>query len=311
MPKSDIIVIGTSAGGVEALQTVVSSLPSDLPAAIFVVLHISPRSESFLPRILSRAGMLPAVRPEDGERIQQGKIYVAPPDHHLVIEKEHVHLSMGPKEQHQRPCINVTFRSAAIAYGPRVAGAVLTGELDDGTAGLWEIKRRGGVAIVQHPEEAPFPSMPLSALRDVVVDHTLRLAQIGPLLTRLATTEKSPDKDSGAGNNEMPSTVTDLTCPDCRGSIWESRTGPFLEYRCRVGHVFSPKTMLAEQFAAQEKLLYSAAVALEEGAALAERLADKLGPDLSEKLKDEARERAQQAEAVHQILRHRTAFSLD
>src|SRR3954447_23551986 len=186
MSKRDILVIGASAGGVEALQTVVSSLPPDLPVTVFVVLHLFPRSESFLPMILSRSGPLLAVHPQDGERIEARKIYVAPPDLHLLVERDHIHLGKGPKEQHQRPSINVTFRSAALAYGDRVAGVVLTGELDDGTAGMWEIKRRGGVAIVQHPEEAAFPSMPLGALREVVADYTLPVGQIGPLLARLA-----------------------------------------------------------------------------------------------------------------------------
>jgi two-component system chemotaxis response regulator CheB len=183
MPNRDIVAIGASAGGVEAVQTLVSSLPPALPAAVFVVLHLMPSSESFLPPILSRSGPLPAIHPKDGERIEKGRIYVARPDHHLIVERGHVHLGTGPKEQHQRPCINVTLRSAAQAYGERVTRVVLTGQPDDGTAGVWEIKRRGGVAIVQYPNQASFPSMPLSALRDVVVDHTLPLARIGPLLT--------------------------------------------------------------------------------------------------------------------------------
>src|SRR5215813_5531470 len=163
MPKHDIIVIGTSAGGVEALQELVGQLPPNLPAAVFAVMHMYPRASSYLPEILSRSGPLPAVHPNDGDQIENTRIYVAPPDHHLVIERDHVHLGTGPKEQQQRPCVNVTFRSAALSYGERVAGVVLTGQMDDGTAGLWEIKRRGGIAIVQNPEQASFPSMPLSA----------------------------------------------------------------------------------------------------------------------------------------------------
>jgi len=311
MPKRDILAIGASAGGVEALQTLVSSLPPDLPAALFVVLHLFPTSESFLPRILSRSGPLPAVHPQDGERIEMGKIYVAPPDHHLLVERDHIHLGKGPKEQHQRPCINVTFRSAAQAYEERVAGAVLTGQLDDGTAGLWEIKRRGGVAIVQHPEEAAFPSMPLSALRDVVVDHTLPLARIGPLLTRLGTTDGPSKKISDGGNNEMHRTVTDLTCPDCRGSLSEAEDGGLTEFRCRVGHVFSPRSLLAEQSASQERLLYSALVALEEGAVLLDRLAYKLGPESREKLKEQAQEHSEQASVVRRVLDSRKSPALD
>jgi len=310
MPKHDIIAIGASAGGVEALQQIVCALPGSLPAAVFVVLHLYPRSESLLPQILSRAGPLPAVHPSDGERIERGIIYVAPPDNHLLIEREHVHIDSGPKEQHQRPAINVTFRSAAQSYGQRVVGVVLTGALDDGTAGLWEIKRRGGIAVVQNPEEASFPSMPLSAIREVEVDHTVAVAQIGSLLARLADQDSSSTGPNG-DQNEMSPIVTDLTCPDCRGTIWETQRGRLTEYRCRVGHVFSPKSMLTEQFAAQEKLLYSAVVSLEEGASLAERLAEQFGPGLRRRLLEEAQERREQADTVRHVLTSRRAFSLD
>ncbi|MBV8811932.1 MAG: chemotaxis protein CheB, partial [Acidobacteriaceae bacterium] len=131
MPKHDIFAIGASAGGVEALEKLVAQLPADFPGALLVVLHLLPRTRSFLPGLLTRAGRLPATHPGDGEKVEQGRIYVAPPDYHLVIERDHIHLSLGPKEQHHRPCINVLFRSAALAYGGRVAGIVLTGELDD------------------------------------------------------------------------------------------------------------------------------------------------------------------------------------
>jgi two-component system chemotaxis response regulator CheB len=164
---------------------------------VFIVLHLYPRSESLLPEILSRAGALEATHPHDGAPIEHGRVYIAPPDHHLLVERDHVHVEMGPKEQHQRPSINVTFRSAAIAHGDRVIGVVLTGQLDDGTAGLWEIKRRDGVAVVQNPEEAAFPSMPLSAMRDVAVDYTLRLDEIGPLLTRLVHQDSADKNQNG------------------------------------------------------------------------------------------------------------------
>jgi two-component system chemotaxis response regulator CheB len=186
MPKRDIFVIGASAGGVDALQQFASQLPRGFPGAVFIVLHISPRTKSLLPELLSRTGCLPAVHPEDGERIDHRRIYVAPPDRHLVIQREHVHLSAGPREQHHRPCINVLFRSAALAYGERVVGTVLTGELDDGTAGLWEVKRRGGIAVVQNSERAAFPSMALSALREIEADYVAELGEIGALFLRLA-----------------------------------------------------------------------------------------------------------------------------
>jgi two-component system, chemotaxis family, protein-glutamate methylesterase/glutaminase len=309
MPRRDIIVIGASAGGVEALQRLVSQFPATLPAAIFVVVHMAPRSKSFLPQILSRSGPLKAIHPENGTRIEPGRIYVAPPDNHLILEKEHIHLGMGPRENRHRPCINVTFRSAATAYGPRVAGVVLTGQLDDGTAGLWDIKRQGGVVIVQRPEDAAYPSMPLSALREVDVDYTLPVSEMGSLMDRLAR----DDGQSGTTASEMAlePKLTDITCPDCRGTIWEVRRGRHSEYRCRIGHSFSARTMLAEHFAVQEKTMWQAVVALEEGAALAGRLADDLEPNLREELLNEARLAREQAVNIRGMLTKRMTFGLD
>jgi two-component system chemotaxis response regulator CheB len=310
MPKHDIIVIGASAGGVETLRELMNQLPANLPAAVFVIMHVYPRTQSLLPEIFSRSGPLPAEPAENGSPIDPGRIYVAPPDKHLVIERDHIHLSSGPKEHHQRPCINVTFRSAALAYDGRVTGVILTGQMDDGTAGMWEIKRRGGVTVVQNPEEAIFPSMPLSVLREVAVDYTVRVAEMGPLLCRLATGE-GEQKRTEVKKTPMEPILTDLTCPDCRGTIWEVPSGNGSEYRCRVGHAYSAKSMLAEHFAAQEKALYAAVVALEEGASLASRLAEKFAPELGARLRDEAREHEAQAEVVRKVLRDRQSFSLE
>jgi len=310
MPRRDIIVIGASAGGVETLQTLVAQLPRDLPAAVFIVVHLYSRSPSLLPQILTRAGQLQAFNPEEATAIEPGQIYVAPPDRHLVIERDHVHLSSGPKEQHHRPSINVTFRTASIAYGERVVGVVLTGEMDDGTAGLWEIKRRGGIAVVQNPEEALFPSMPLSVLREMEVDYTVNLAEVGPLLCRLAVGEGERQRTSIPGLVMEPK-LTDLTCPDCRGTIWEVPCGSTKEYRCRVGHTYSARSMISEHSATQERALYSAMVALEEGASLANRLAGHFDDQTAAKLREEARERKSQAGDVLRILTERRAFSLE
>ncbi len=310
MPKRDIVVIGASAGGVEALRTLVRSLPEGFEAAVFVVMHFFPRSRSLLPEILDAAGPLRAAHAIDGERIEKGRIYVAAPDRHLLIERDHVHLGLGPKEQHQRPSINVTFRSAAMAHGPRVIGVVLTGQLDDGTAGLWDVKRHGGLAIVQHPEEAAFPSMPLSALRSVEADYTLPLVEIGPTLARVSKEELSSPAKGMAGALMEPE-ITDLTCPDCKGTIWRERRGNLVEYRCRIGHKFSPCSFLAEHFAAQEKLLWSSVVALEEGASLAQALIEEVDPGLRESLEAEARQRLQQAKTLRQLLLEQKTFSLE
>ncbi|MBV8906787.1 MAG: chemotaxis protein CheB [Acidobacteriia bacterium] len=310
MPKHDIIAIGASAGGVEALQKLISGLPENLPAAVFVVMHLSPRMRSYLPEIFTRAGNLSAIQAEDNMPIQPGRIYVAPPDYHLLIERGHVHVSLGPKEQHKRPSINVTFRSAALAYGDTVVGVVLTGEMDDGTAGLWDIKRRGGVAVVQTPEEAVFPSMPLSALREIEVDYAVNLAEMSGLLCRLAF-DDGRQKRPSQQVTDMEPRLTDLTCPDCRGTIWEVPRGTSSEYRCRVGHTYSPKTMLAEHFSTQEKALYSAVVAMEEGASLAKRLVDKFDPQFREQLLEEARSREKEAETLKELLESRRSFSIE
>jgi len=181
-----MIAIGASAGGVEALITVMRALPRNIPAAVFVVLHIPAQSPSLLPEILNRAGTLPTEHPENGAQVSYGHAYIAPPDHHLTVEQGHIRIVRGPKENRHRPAIDPLFRSLAYTYGPRTVGVVLTGSLDDGTAGLLAIKQRGGIAVVQDPDEALYPSMPLSALEHVAVDYTLPLSEIGPLLIRLA-----------------------------------------------------------------------------------------------------------------------------
>jgi two-component system, chemotaxis family, protein-glutamate methylesterase/glutaminase len=311
VPNRDTIVIGASAGGVEALREIARHLAPDLPAAIFVVIHLYPRSTSNLPEILSRSGPLSAVHPQNGTAIEHGRIYVAPPDHHLIIEPGHVHLGTGPREQRQRPCINVTFRSAANAYGERVIGVLLTGQLDDGVAGLWHIKRHGGVAVVQNPEEAMFPSMPLSALREIETDYTLPVADMGSLFQRLISEDGTAGSHASNPGSAVQPNLTDITCPDCRGTIWEVPKGRFKEYRCRIGHTYSPKSMLAEHFAAQEKAIYAAIVALEEGAWLATRLSEEVEPETGERLRKDAREREMQAAQMREMLKERMSFSLD
>ena len=185
MIKRDIIVIGASAGGLQALSALLGKLPKDLQASVFVVWHISPNHRSILPGVLSRAGKLPATHAVDGEPIRPGRIYVARPAYHLVLEVDRVRLTKGPKENRFRPAVDTLFRSAAYAFGPRVIGVVLTGALDDGTAGLWSIKDRGGIAIVQDPEEAENPSMPASAKQHVEIDYCIPIAQIAETLIHL------------------------------------------------------------------------------------------------------------------------------
>jgi two-component system chemotaxis response regulator CheB len=184
-PRHDIIVIGASLGGVKALQTLVRGLPDDLAASLFLVMHILASQSSHLPIILRRLTSLSVLQAAENMVIEQRKIYVAPPDHHLLLEEGYMHLGTGPKEQYVRPSVNVLFRSAAHAYGPRVVGIILTGGGQDGAAGLQVVKLHGGMTIVQDPENADFPSMPQSALKHVKVDYTMPLLSIAPLLTRL------------------------------------------------------------------------------------------------------------------------------
>ncbi len=291
MPRHDIIVVGASAGGVEALTTLIRTLPADLPAAVFVVLHIPPQSPSLLPTILNRAGVLDAVQATDGAPIQHGRIYVAPPDNHLLLERGHIRVVHGPKENRHRPAVDPLFRTAALAYGPRVVGVILTGSLDDGTAGLSAVKRRGGVAIVQDPDEALYPSMPRSALENVEVDYCLPLAQIAPTLVRLANEpaeeegvysvpsdmgmeSRYPKLDMAAVNNdEGVGTPSVFSCPECGGGLHEIQDGELLRFRCRVGHAYSIQSMLAEQSEALEQALWVALNTLEESASLSHRMA--------------------------------------
>jgi len=188
MQNRHLVVIGASAGGIEALRDLVAKLPSHFPAPIALVLHTSPNAPGVLPAILTRSGPLPAMTPLSGERLLPGRIYVAPPDRHMLIEPGVIRLTTGPLENRFRPAIDPLFRSAAQVYGPAAIGVILTGNLCDGTCGLWAIKRLGGVAIVQDPDDAPFPSMPESAIRYVNADYVLRLPAIPPVLFSLVST---------------------------------------------------------------------------------------------------------------------------
>lgn len=188
-PGNCLIVIGASAGGVDALKTLFSALPADLSAAICVVLHLNPLSTSMLPEILQRLTPFPVRHPNSGERLQAGVVYVAPPNRHLVVEDGTVQLTTAPRENRHRPAVDPLFRSAALFYGPRTIGVILSGSLDDGTAGLWEIKNRGGIAVVQDPVEALHPGMPRSAVLNVAVDHVVPLSQMGELLASLCDSE--------------------------------------------------------------------------------------------------------------------------
>jgi two-component system chemotaxis response regulator CheB len=292
MATHDIVVIGASAGGVEAISTIVAELPRDLRAAVLVVLHLS-RGRSVLPDILRRAGRLPAVHPRDGEQLKYARIYVAPPDHHMTIEGSVIRIQHGPSENGVRPAVDPLFRSAARAFGSRVVGVILTGSLDDGTAGMAAIKEADGVTIAQDPAEAFAPSMPRSAVEFVGVDHVVPLREIPLLIETLtrehATTDAAEMRgphltplESDLGEERIavrpedrPGRVSVYSCPECHGSLWEVDEGGLLRFRCRVGHTYSPESMLAAQTDSVDRALWVALRALEERAALTRRLAER------------------------------------
>jgi two-component system, chemotaxis family, protein-glutamate methylesterase/glutaminase len=314
----DIIVIGASAGGVHALSETIAGLPADLPAAVFAVLHLSPFGRSALPAILGRACALPAEHPADGEPIRRGRIYVAPPDRHLALEPDRIRLSMGPTENGHRPAIDVLFRTAAESFGRRVIGVVLTGNLDDGTAGLALVKDRHGIAVVQDPEEAEYPSMPASALRNVAVDYALPIAEIGPLLDRLTRApfpdepESSLAAESAEDRGREPADEHEkeggrpsgFTCPECGGALFQSFSGKgSIHFRCRTGHAYSPESLVAKQATGLEAALWAAIRALEERAALSRRI-EKRMHDVGRAVSMERfSDRAQRAERHAEILR--------
>jgi two-component system, chemotaxis family, protein-glutamate methylesterase/glutaminase len=269
---------------------IVGELPVRLPAAIFVVLHIPAQSPSALPAILSRAGSLPAVHPTDNAEIEHGHIYVAPPDHHLLLEQGRIRLIRGPKENRHRPAVDPLFRSAARSYGPRVIGVILTGSLNDGTAGLLGVKRRGGIAVVQDPTDALYSSMPQSAIEYVAVDYIVPLSEIASLLKRLVDEQAADEAaylvpkdminevEMAAMNKDILNerehigTPSVFSCPECGGVLWEIQDGTLLRFRCRVGHAYTIETMLAQQDEAIEEALWVALKTLEENASLTHRM---------------------------------------
>lgn len=284
-----IIVIGTSAGGPLALRRLVAGLDEALPVAVLIVQHLAPDSPLLLADALTAAGSLPATYATDGEQLVTGHIYLAPPNHHLLVQEDHVRVAAGPRENRARPSIDPLFRSAAVTYGSRTIGVLLTGMLDDGTAGLEAIQRCGGVTIVQEPQDAAYPDMVTNALAVVDVDYRLPLDEIPPLLNRLAS---EPSREPGSipedlrlevafsqramGGAEMMNHLgqaTSFTCPDCGGRLWEMDGGGQLRYRCEVGHAFNGSTLVHGNREAVEEALWVALRSLEERERMLDRLA--------------------------------------
>jgi two-component system chemotaxis response regulator CheB len=302
--KRDLIVIGASAGGVEALKTVVAGLPADLPAAILVVLHVPSHAHSELPRILSRISRLPVAHAVEDRALAPGTITIAPPDHHLTVRGERIRLSRGPQVNGHRPAVDPLFQTAASSMKNRVIGVILSGALDDGAAGTLEIKSAGGITIVQDPSDALYPGMPRSVLQLTEVDHILPASQIPNALVELAG-QPVPDLRAGDGTaramtggngdderiegrereekqdlepatvEDPPGAVSGMTCPECRGALWLRPVGKTEHYRCRVGHEYTSRGLFAAQSQGLEDAMWAAYRALEESASLARRLGER------------------------------------
>ena len=281
-----IIVIGASAGGVDAIRTIVVGLPATLSAAVFVTLHIGSH-KSDLPWLLGRLGTMSASHAVHGEEIRAGHIFVAPPDHHMTVESGKVCLTKGPRENMARPAIDPMFRSAARTYGANVIGVILTGGLNDGTAGLYEVKAQGGLTIVQDPSDAVGASMPKSAIANVAVDYVLTVPEIAPLLVQLVA-ERSPAEarkggDQATGDSQEKGMTAQftlnhpvaVTCPDCGGALRRSELGSLTQFSCHIGHVYTAEIMLAAQFLTMERSVEQAMRSLSERAELCRVMMEK------------------------------------
>ncbi|GEO04845.1 protein-glutamate methylesterase [Adhaeribacter aerolatus] len=333
--KKDIIVIGSSAGGIKALVEFVKDLPPDFAASIFVAQHVAPYAESMLPYILSREGPLPAVHPQDGQGFNPGCIYVAPPDFHLLLEDGKILVKRGPKENRFRPSVDALFRSAAYVYGPRVIGVVLSGYLDDGTSGLWSIKRLGGTTIIQDPEDAAMPAMPTNVLEFVEVDHVVPIAALAALLSRLTTEPvthepKVTKEDLDRLEIELAiarrdnafqmgiiekGELTPFTCPDCHGALTKLVEGNLIRFRCHTGHAYTISALLAEVTEAVESAMFQAMRGLEETNMLLEQLGKQFEgiqkQEAAELFYEKAADMANQAHIIHNSIFQHQLLSSD
>jgi two-component system chemotaxis response regulator CheB len=308
MPRGhDIVTIGASAGGLAPLLDLAAELPADLPASVFMVLHLRPTFSTALPELLSSKGKLRASFAVHGEPIEPGRIYVAPPDVHLTLRPGHVQVQRGPKESGHRPAVDALFRSASIAYGSRVIGVVLSGYQDDGTAGLMSIKARGGIAVVQDPGDAAVVEMPRSAMTHVAADHVVSLDQLPTLLTKLVAEPALAAKVEvptalAQLEGAKPGAASDIVCPVCQGKLTVSEHNGFELYRCHVGHAFSLESVAAEQAEEIERALWAAVRALEEGAALSKRMGERASGELRDRFLEKKDAQSQQADLIRQIL---------
>lgn len=316
-----IIVIGASTGGFEAFKKIIRSLPPDFDTPVFIVWHMSPDIRGILPDVLNRENSIYAAHAYNGETIKSNRIYVAPPDYHMLIQDGKIRITHGPKENRFRPAVDPLFRSAAYAYGSRVIGVILSGGLDDGTAGLWTIKHYGGIAIVQDPLEAEVPSMPENAMREVKVDHCLGLSEMTDLLVRLSkeplienadvmkdeqtkkeieiAAEESAFKKGVLDFGEL----TPFTCPECHGVLSRLQNDNIVRYRCHTGHAYSVDALMTSITEKIEDSLYSAIRGMDESIMLLNHIGDHYAESNQPKLAALYFKKAKEADERSQLVR--------
>jgi len=319
MANRDIVAIGTSAGGVEALMYLAQRFRPDFPATVLVTIHLSSQFPSSLDELLSRAGPLPATFADDGARLRKGQIYLAPPNRHLLIEHDRVRLGSGPRENNARPAIDPMLRSAAVCCCGRSIGVVLTGTLGDGASGLWAVQQCGGMTVVQDPHGAAFPEMPQNALDRLRPDHVVALDRMPALLDSLVHQSAGEPQPLPVGiryevdvarRGEGTMREMDrigrrsvLSCPDCQGTMWEIDEGDLVRFRCHVGHTYIAELMSLALDESLRRALASAQRALEERVALARKLQHQASDRGQHHMADTWGAKAGEYEAEMQVIR--------
>jgi two-component system, chemotaxis family, protein-glutamate methylesterase/glutaminase len=303
--SSHVVVVGASAGGTEALAALLEGLPGTLPAGVLIVRHLSPESSAaHLASRLKRHTPMPCREAKDGENLLQSHVYIAPANNHLLVNDGQIWVVHGPRENRWRPAVDALFRSAAVSHGNRVIGIVLSGSLDDGTAGLSAIKRCGGRCIVQDPDDAAYPEMPKNALNNVAVDHCLPVSEIPKVVVELLAREQQPAPlvppdilaearivsaaRSDVETVESIGTRSMMTCPDCGGVLWQLNGDGFPRFRCHTGHAFSSLQLLEGQSAKIEETLWRALRMFEERRNLLRTIhqTSATTPSVAERIKD-------------------------
>lgn len=324
----DIIAVGGSAGSLDVLKALLRALPDDLPASVLIVWHSNPSDRSFISEILSEYSSLPVAYATDGEKLSTGRVYLAPPDQHLLLGEGHLHLRRGPRENNFRPAVDPLFRSAALYRSSRVIGVVLSGYLDDGASGLKAITESGGVGVVQDPRDAAFPDMPLAAINAGAPKHIVAAEDLGPLCNRLCREASGPAcqvpesvrlEVTVAGLEEASmetefklGELSPYNCPDCNGVLWEIKDGKLLRFRCHTGHAYSSAALLDAQSAALERRLYEALRGQRERSRLLRRLSKRASsPRQKELWERRAAEYDRDSKLVEKLLTQNAEAALD